>query len=133
MTPPDAASTAAAQPGEAAPWNADLAAVEARLRADLRESAAPLQPATADAAGASPEALRRVRALVEESERRQQRELALRLAEAMREMNAQRQADLIRIDRNIGLVQNTTGREMMRQRSEMLNYLTVRTASQRPQ
>ena len=39
--------------------------------------------------------LRRVRALVDESERRQQRELALRVAEAMREVNAQRQADLV--------------------------------------
>jgi hypothetical protein len=81
----------------------------------------------------SPEALRRVRTLVEESERRQQRELALRLAEAIRDVNAQRQADLVRIDRNIGAVQNNTGREMLRQRSEMLNYVTVRTSLQRPQ
>ena len=79
-----------------------------------------------------PEALRRVRALVEESERRQQRELALRLGEAVREVNVQRQADLVRIDRNIGAMQNNTGREMLRQRSEMLNYVTVRTAA-RPQ
>ena len=78
-----------------------------------------------------PEALRRVRALVDESERRQQRELALRLGEAMREVNAQRQEDLVRIDRNIGAMQSNTGREMLRQRSEMLNYVTVRTAAGR--
>jgi len=51
----------------------------------------------------------------------------------MRDLNAQRQEDLVRIDRNIGAMQSSTGREMLRQRSEMLNYLTVRTASQRGQ
>ncbi len=71
--------------------------------------------------------------LVDESERRQQSELALRLGEAMREMNAQRQADLVGIDRNIGTMQNTTGRELLRQRNYMLNYVTLRTAGQRPQ
>ena len=76
--------------------------------------------------------LRRVRTLVEESERRQQRELALRLGEAMREVSVQRQEDLVRIDRNIGAMQSNTGREMLRQRSDLLNYVTVRTAA-RPQ
>ena len=112
---------------EIAPWRAELTALEQRLRTDLRQ--APAGPA--DGSGA--EAERRVRTLVGESERRQQRELALRLAEAVREMSAQRQADLLKIDRNIGAVQSSTGREMLRQRSEMLNYVTVRTASQRGQ
>ena len=57
----------------------------------------------------------------------------MRLGEAMREVNAQRQDDLVRIDRSIGAMQSNTGREMLRQRSEMLNYVTVRTASQRGQ
>ena len=76
---------------------------------------------------------RRVRTLIDDSERRQQRELALRLAEAIRDVNAQRQADLVRIDRSIGAMQSNTGREMLRQRNEMLNYVSLRTASQRPQ
>jgi hypothetical protein len=84
----------------------------------------------ADTAGTlGPEALRRMRTLVEESERRQQRELALRLGEAMREVSVQRQEDLVRIDRNIGAMQSNTGREMLRQRSDLLNYVTVRTAA----
>jgi hypothetical protein len=112
---------------DSAPWRAELTAREQRLRADIRQTSAP-SPASADAGD-----LRRVRSLVEDSERRQQRELALRLAEAMRELNAQRQDDLMRIDRNIGAMQTSTGREMLRQRSEMLNYVTVRTASQRGQ
>jgi hypothetical protein len=109
---------------DAVPWRAELAALEQRLRADIRQ---------ASAAPVSADALRRVQLIVEESERRQQRELALRLGEAMREVNVQRQADLVRIDRNIGAMQSNTGREMLRQRSEMLNYVTVRTASQRGQ
>ena len=121
---------AAGQTVDNAPWRAELTALEQRLRADIRLASAPgaASPAAADAGD-----LRRVRSLVEDSERRQQRELALRLAEAMRDLNAQRQEDLVRIDRNIGAMQSSTGREMLRQRSEMLNYVTVRTASQRGQ
>lgn len=115
--------------GNDAPWRAELTALEQRLRADLGQPS----PTVAAAAGSiNNEALRRVRAIVDESERRQQTELALRLAEAVREVNAQRQADLVRIDRNIGAMQNNTGREMLRQRNEMLNYVSLRT-SQRPQ
>jgi hypothetical protein len=111
----------------AAPWRPELAALEERLRDGIRQAVAAAAPqATADE-------LRRVRTLVEDSERRQERELALRLAEAIREVTAQRQADLARIDRNMGAIQSNTGREMLRQRSEMLNYVTVRTASQRGQ
>src|SRR2546430_2200766 len=84
-------------------------------------------PAVATAANSATvlgnDVLRRVHAIVDESERRQQGELALRLAEAVREVSAQRQADLVRIDRNIGAMQNNTGREMLRQRNEMLNYV----------
>jgi hypothetical protein len=75
--------------------------------------------------------MRRVRALVGESERRQQRELALRVAELVRDVNAQRQADLRRIDQNLGLMQNKTNVEVLRNR-EMLNYVAQRVSSQRP-
>jgi len=123
---------------DAAPWRAEMTALEQRLRADLRQAPSPAGNLANAATAANPanalntETLRRVRALVDESERRQQTELALRLAEAVREANAQRQADLMRIDRNIGAMQNNTGREMLRQRNEMLNYVSLRTAAQRP-
>jgi hypothetical protein len=138
-----------AQPGSAAPagapeaWRADLVALEERLRAELgQETARAVAAATAagtanavsaaNAAPLQPELLRRIRALIDESERRQQRELALRVGELMRDVNMQRQSDLARIDRNIGAIQNNTGREMLRQRSDLLNYVTVRTSG-RPQ
>ena len=71
------------------------------------------------------EILRRVQALVEQSESRQQRELALRIGELLRDVQAQRTADLVRIDRTLGYIQNGTGAEVMRQR-RLLNDLAVR-------
>ena len=116
-------------------WAVARGADGARTAASRRpapRSTSAARPPPAPTAPLAHEALRRVRTLVEESERRQQRELALRLGEAMREVNVQRQEDLVRIDRNIGAMQNNTGREMLRQRSDLLNYVTVRTAA-RPQ
>jgi ubiquinone biosynthesis protein UbiJ len=66
--------------------------------------------------------MRRVRALIDETEKRQNRELALRIGEVLRDVNAQRQADLVRIDRSLGLVQNDLGVEVLKQR-QSLNYL----------
>lgn len=106
-----------------APWRAELTALEQRLRSEGVRAVQP-QPAQPARTGPSADAevLRRVRALVEESERRQQRELALRIAEVFRDVNAQRRADLTKIDRNLGLIQSSTGVEILRQR-ETLNYL----------
>jgi hypothetical protein len=127
-----ATATTASADGAAAPWRADLTALERRLEADVRRvSAAPAQTAREVHNGSSnDEMLKEVRALVAASERRQQRELALRVGEALRDVQSQRQADLVRIDRTLGLIQNDTGAEVLRQR-RMLNDLAVRV-SQRP-
>ena len=115
-----------------APWRADLAALERQLRTEFHAAAVPsggaAQTASARSAVTTPAAandadlLRRVRALVDERDRKQQRELALRVGEVIRDVNAQRQVDLVKIDRSLGLIQNNTGVEAMRQR-ELLNYL----------
>ena len=81
-------------------------------------------PATQDAV------LKQVRALIASSERRQQLELALRVGDVISDVQAQRRADLLKIDRSIGLMQNSTGMEVLRQR-EMLNSLAVRVSSQK--
>jgi hypothetical protein len=134
------ASAARSNPRGDAPWRAELTALEQRLRAEARQpdtpaTSAPLSTPGTVANDATPDTLRRVRALVEESERRQQRELALRLAEAMRDINAQRQSDLGKIDRSIGAMQNSTGLEILRTRETIndINNYIVRTSSQRPQ
>jgi len=110
-------------PAEPDAWRADLAALERQLRAEFR-------PATAEVPQPVPapngqEILHSAQALVEQSERRQQRELALLVGELLREVQAQRTADLVRIDRTLGYIQNGTGAEVMRQR-RMLNDLAVR-------
>ena len=71
------------------------------------------------------------RALVEESEKRQQRELALRIAELLRDVNAQRQADLVKIDRTLGVVQNNVGIEVMKNRQQINQMDLLYRASQR--
>jgi hypothetical protein len=105
----------------------ELAALEQRLRDEVRAlqtgahavAAGDAQPARAAADG---DVMRRVRALLDEGEKRQQRELALRVGEVLRDINAQRQADLVRIDRNLGLMENNLGVEVLKQR-ERVNYL----------
>ncbi len=114
---PAAPPSAAASP---APWRADLAALEQQLRAELRAASARAVPAASPIDDA--ELQRRVRAIIDESERRQERELALRVAEVVKDVNAQRQADLVKIDRSLGFIQSSTYGEQMKQR-ELVNYL----------
>ena len=59
--------------------------------------------------------LQRVRAMIDQSEQRQQRELALRLSQVSREVDTQHQADLLKIQQDFG------------QQQEALEYL-VRTS-----
>jgi anti-sigma factor RsiW len=115
--------------GSSAPWQSDLAGLEQRLRQDLQAQFVALRPPVPapKAASSDAELMRRLKALIDESERRQQSELALRVNEVVRAVNSQRQADLRKIDQNIGLVQNRTGAEVLRQR-EMLNYLVQRVS-----
>jgi hypothetical protein len=118
-----------AAPQGNAPWRAELAALEQQLRAEIL--AAPAQ-ATVDAAArrdgaADGETLRRVRALIDESERKQQKELALRVAEVATDLRAQRVADLRNIDRNLNVIQSNTGVDMLRL-YRMTNDLAVRVS-----
>jgi hypothetical protein len=108
----------------------DLSALEARLRAELsqvRTVAAAAAPASAADEG---QLLARVRALIDESEQRQRRELALRTAEVLRDVDAQRQSDFVRVQRAFGQFEGQTGAEFQRQRQELNNLIRV---SQRPQ
>jgi len=115
---------------DAAPWRADLAALRSEVEtelADVRTATVAAAPAARDDADA---VMRQVRALIEESEHRHQRELALRVGEAMRDVNAQRRADLVNIDRSLGTLQNNLGLEMLKQREQMNSY-ALRVSSQK--
>lgn len=95
----------------------ELASLEARLRAEIRLAQGAAPPVVS-----GPPALEQVRALIEDSERRQQRELTLRTAEIVRDFDAQRRVDMARMERTVGQMEGTTGAEVQTQR-QMLDYL----------
>lgn len=135
---PTAPVGAAALDADAA-WKPALAALEQSLRAEWRDREAAVRQASAPVAApdaiprpaSETETLARVRALIETSERRQQRELALRLTQFNRDLDLQRRADLVRIDQGIGQLEGRTGAEVARQR-QMLD-LIVRAGLRPPQ
>jgi hypothetical protein len=114
------ATAMAANPANAPITRADLVALEQRLRSEMSQTRAASQNAAASPADAR--ILERVRVLIDESEQRQRRELALRSAELVRDFDAQRNVDLARIERTLGQMDGTTGAEVAQQR-QMLNYL----------
>jgi hypothetical protein len=99
---------------------ADLVALEQRLRSEMSQTRATSQNVIASPADAR--ILERVRVMIDDSEQRQRRELALRSAELVRDFDAQRNVDLARIERTLGQMDGTTGVEVAQQR-QMLNYL----------
>ncbi len=109
------------------PWDRDLAALRQELNSAL--SASSVSGRTPAAQDSGDAVLRRVRLLLQESEQRQQRELALRVAEVVRDVQSQRNADLIRIDRSLGLIQSRTGMEVMRTQQQV-NSLAQRVSQQ---
>jgi len=120
----EGAPTRVTDQSSGAPWRVELATLERQLRTELRTSqaSAPAAPAVHAVSSSDAETLRRVRALLDESEKRQQRELALRIAEVVRDVDTQRKADLRNIDHTLGLVRNDLGVEVMKQR-QSLNLL----------
>ena len=77
----------------------------------------------ATAAAADAQLLRRVRALVEDSERKQQNELALRIAELASEWETRRKIDLKNIDWNLQAIQKDTGFRMVAGQKQMRAYI----------
>ena len=125
-----AVATPLAQAGGAdAPWRADLTALQEQMRGEIRQSApAPgAMPVSTAAAGggkamSDAEFMARVKQLIEASETRTEREMALRMAEVVRDMDTQRRADLRRVADGIGVLEGRTGAVTVQQR-EMMNYL----------
>lgn len=124
-----AASTVAVEPE----WRADMRAFEARLKTELH--AAPSSPAVAqrsDRPADEAEVLQQVRALLRESERKQQNDVALRMAEVAKEFETKRNADLVNVNQSMRAMQSNTGIEVLKQREAIsrLDYL-VRASGQR--
>jgi anti-sigma factor RsiW len=70
--------------------------------------------------------LQRVRSMIEQSEARQQRELALRLSQVANEVETQHRADLLRMQQNFGQLEIETGAQI-NQQQQLMDYL-VRTS-----
>jgi len=119
---PPAASgvnVAASSTGAKAPWKADLDALQQQLTAEMRTRTAAASAQSTAVRPADADLVRRVRALIDESEKRQQRELALRVAEVLRDVNVQRQADLAKVNRALGAVENNLGVEVLKTRQQV--------------
>jgi len=111
-------------PSDEAPWRADLA----KLASDLRAERATVErTAAAPAAASDAELLKQVKALIASSEKKEENELALHLAQVVRDNQAARNADLVKIDRALGLVSNNANYEVARNR-EILNTLAMRVS-----
>ena len=131
-TPPPAATGASLPAAVGTASARELTALEQRLRAEIaqiRTAASTTTGVARPQTASETELLARVRALIEESEQRQQRELALRTTQVMRDFDAQRGVDLAQIQRNFGQIEGLTGAEVRDQR-EVLNYL-MRVSQQR--
>lgn len=115
------------RPAGTAPAGLDTAALDERIRSIVRQTqGAPAQPgvvaASATGAAVPDELLRKVEQMLAASEDRQQRELALRVTQVLRDVDSQHQADIARIERTVSPVAGVTNEEIQEQR-QMLNYL----------
>jgi hypothetical protein len=108
-------------------WKTQAEQLERRVRELERSMSARAQSPTQNASTSDmsdAELLQRVREIVSQSETRQQRVVATRLTEAMREVDAQRRLDLATIDQGMTRLQNSSGVT-----NNLVQRLLVRTAS----
>lgn len=130
VTPAPVATAAATPVEQTQEFQTALTALETRLRGEIAAMrSAPVSPVRTAASVDRAELLQRVQDLIDASERRQQRELAFRLAQAMQDVDTQRRSDMVRIESGLGQIEGLTGQEAARQR-QLINYL-MRTSQER--
>ena len=98
-------------------WQTDLAQLEQRLKSEMARMrttavSTPVRQATAS----DDEIMKKVEALVAQSEERQRREFTLRSVELARDFEAQRRVDLASVRETLGPLQGVTGTELRQQR-----------------
>jgi anti-sigma factor RsiW len=131
VTSPAPATAPAVSPsGADAPWRAEFAALEQTIRTEVQNASQQSRGNQTRVDGPDVEALlRRVRVMIDASERNQRRELALRVAEMAQSVQAQRTADLQRIQGTFTVLENRTTGEMVKQRA-LFNNLAMRVSQQ---
>jgi anti-sigma factor RsiW len=116
-------------------WSGRLQQLDARLQQLEARETRSVRAASVPDEGARPagmsdaELLRTVRAIIAESEQRQQRDLALRVTQMVRDFDAARVGDLARVEQGLRQIQGLTDAELIRHR-DTLNHL-LRVTQQR--
>jgi anti-sigma factor RsiW len=113
-------------------WRTELVALEQRLRRDLQPvpvSGAATRPASTAMPMSDDAFLARVRELIDASESRQNREMAMRIAQVVRDVDTQRRSDFARLTDGMGVIEGRAVSAVAQQR-QMIDYL-MRVSSQR--
>jgi anti-sigma factor RsiW len=114
-------------------WKKRLRELDNRLQ-QLEQSGRPVSAASVRDNSADrmsdAEILREVRKIIAESETKQQRELALRVLQVVRDVDAARAGDLARIERGLRQIQGLTDAELIRHR-DTLTQVLQRVSQQR--
>ncbi|HSC26097.1 MAG TPA: zf-HC2 domain-containing protein [Vicinamibacterales bacterium] len=109
---------------------ADLQQFDRRLRELEAELARAARVTGAPAGPSESEVMRRVSHIVLESETRQQRELATRIGQVVRELDALHRADLVRLQQSIAQSQRLTDAEVLQQK-DLVNQMFRLVSTQR--
>jgi hypothetical protein len=115
----------------------DLATLEQRLKSEMSQirSAAPaaVRPVAA-ASSSDEEIMKKVEALLAQSEERQRREFTVRSVEMAREFETQRRVDLASVRETVGQFQGVAGTELRQQREaiDRINNYFIRVSQQGP-
>lgn len=115
VTQPAPTQVAAAPAGDGAS-RTDLAQLEQRLKAEMSQMRTVAATPVPQRAVAADDIMKKVEALVTESEERQRREFTLRSVELARDIEAQRRIDLASVRETFGQFQGVTGTEIRQQR-----------------
>ncbi len=102
-------ASAAVEPAQAAaPWRADLVALERQLRRERAPAAGAPRPVPETRAVDQDALLQQLQGLIAQSERRQQQERALWLTEFAQELDVQRRADQQQLRQELGALEGVT-------------------------
>jgi hypothetical protein len=123
-----------------APWRVELQALERQLRMEMAAArqgggGGDRVSATNAMAGdpsspAEAAFLRRVQQMIDQSEVRQQQNLALRAAELSRDFDLQRRSDLVRVEQGFGRLNEQRAQDVVEQQQRILN--AIRVSQQQP-
>jgi hypothetical protein len=131
------ASTTTPAAGQAdSPWRIEMAALERSLREEFHQQlaaarmsgagAAPMK-VSADASAGETRLMSEVRALVDESDHRQQVAMAYRISQLERDIQAQRKADFVRVQQTFGQLDGPP--VYAPEQRQMMNYIRLNPVS----